>query len=178
MKILSDKERFVHASIRIPQHVKSELEEEADRKRTTWNSLVNQALVKHITHDKMMEHIGSVTLGKPLFSKMISTIDPNTMETFGLEVGSRRVKESFKFFGIEPNIPNLITHHFSPIAAYSGWYQLNPYQVSGERKLILEHDFGLSWSAFLRGFYVGVLKSMGYSEPRIEADDELVTIHY
>ena len=178
MEKRKEPEKSVTVSFSIPERLKSELEAECARNHTTLSSLVVQLMSRHVTYDKMMEHFGGVHVGKRIFTLMLRTLEPRTMEVLGKSLGSSRVQESFAFMNIEPNMNNLITNHFGPLAAYSGWYRMTNLVEGRDRNLILEHDLGPSWSAFLKGFYGAMIESLIGEMPSIDVEEGLVVIHY
>jgi hypothetical protein len=165
----------VHVNFRIPLELKIELEDEAKRHNMNLNALVTQIMTKHMTYDRKIERPGSVVLRKELFSRILDKVSVEEMERIGSAFGPKIVKRAFGFLDIGLDLDNLVNHYFQPMGSYSGWYRFN--MIEGNpTKLLLEHEYGLNWSVFLKYYNTGLIKSITGVEPEVEADDSLITI--
>jgi len=173
---MDSNKKFVHVSFRIPTEVKAALEMEAKRRRTNVNSLVGQILAKYTSFDRIIEHIEAIPLNKPLFVGILDKIELGEMEEFGKELGPKLVKKTFAFLSLEFDIDGLIQNYFEPVSMYSRWYSFNVAGSGVNRRLLFEHPFGAKWSAFLKLYLGGIIRSATGSEPRINVDEGLVTI--
>jgi hypothetical protein len=173
---MSARGKFVHVSFRISSDVKASIEREAKRRGTNVNSLVGQVLTKFSSFDRIAEHVEAVPLNKPLFAGMLAKVEEEEKERLGKELGPKVMKSTFAFLSLEFDIDGLIDHYFRPLSMYSNWYSFNVVGNGGTRKLIFEHHYGPKWSAFLKGYLLGIIKSATKSEPRVDMDDGLVTI--
>lgn len=170
--------QFTHVSVRIPENLRRELNREARRQRINLNALMNRILTKYVDFDRIAEHERSIVLDRRIFLPIIEEASLEELEILGKKLGPRLVKQAFEFFNIEPTVESLISHYFEPMGAYSGSYQSNVVTNGSNLKLILEHDYGIKWSAFLAEYTRGVVKSLLGTEPKIELDDDLIKIEF
>jgi hypothetical protein len=106
---------------------------------------------------------------------MLDSIQTEEMERLGRELGPRVVKQTFAFLGLNFDLEGLIEHYFQPVSSFSRWYTFNVVGSGANRKLMFEHQYGRKWSAFLKQYIGGIIKSATGTEPRITIDDGLVT---
>jgi hypothetical protein len=144
------KRQFIHFSIRIPINVKDELESEAELQKTNLNSLINQILAKHVSFDRIANHMKVMPLNQYLFSGMLDNVPLEAIEAIGKELGPRNVKRTFAVLGFNYDLDHLIQSYFQPVSSYSGWYTFNIVGKGSDRKLVFEHSHGPKWSAFLK----------------------------
>jgi hypothetical protein len=170
--------QFVHLSFRIPENVRRELNREAKRQHVNLNALANRVLAKYVDFDRIVEHEHSIILDRRIFLPIIEAASREDLENLGKALGPRLVKQTFEFFDIEPTVESLVSRYFEPMGAYSGRYQSNIVGSGPDLKLILEHDYGIKWSAFLAEYTRGVVKSLLGTEPKIELDDDLIKIEF
>jgi hypothetical protein len=77
---------------------------------------------------------------------------------------------------LEFDMDGLIEHYFRPLSMYSRWYNFNMAESGSNRRLLFEHSYGPKWSAFLKSYLSGVIKSATGSEPRIMVEEGLITV--
>jgi hypothetical protein len=178
MESLRNRIQFAHVSVRISENLRRELNSEAKREHINLNALVNRILTKFVDFDRIAEHERSIVLDRRIFLPIIEEASLEELEILGKKLGPRLAKQTFEFFNIEPTVESLVSRYFEPMGAYSGNYQLSVAGSGSNLKLILEHDLGSKWSAFLSEYTRGVVKSVLGSEPRIELDDDLVKVEF
>jgi len=140
------------------------------------NALVGQILAKYASFDRIVEHVEAVPLNKLLFMGMLDGIEIGEMERLGRELGPRLVKQTFAFLSLEFDVEGLIQNYFLPVSTYSRWYSFNVSGSGVNRRLLFEHPYGPKWSAFLKQYITGIIRSATGSEPRITVDEGLVTV--
>jgi len=178
MQNLRGDRQFAHISVRIPENLRRELNREARRQHINLNALMNRILTKYVNFDRIVEHEHSIVLDRRIFLPMVEASSREGLENLGKKLGPRLVKQTFEFFDIEPTIEGLVSRYFEPMGAYSGRYQSNIVGSGPDLKLILEHDYGIKWSAFLAEYTKGVVKSLLGTEPKIELDDDLIKVEF
>ena len=170
--------RFTHISLRIPENLRHQLDGIARGQHIPLNALATRILAKCVEFDRIVEHERSIVLDRQVFLRFIDETPLDQLEILGRTLGPRLVKQTFEFFDVEPTVKNLVSHYFEPMGAYSGRYQVNITGSGSNFKLILEHDFGSKWSAFLVEHTKGVFKSVLGTEPLIESSDSLVKVTF
>jgi hypothetical protein len=173
---MSQGSKFDHISLRVDRETKTQLEKEARQRKINLNSLVNLVLSKHVSFDRIVEHTEAIPLNKALFIGIIEAIQIEEVERIGRELGPRVVKQTFAFLGLDFNLEGLIEHYFQPVSTFSRWYSFNVTGSGANRRLMFEHQYGRKWSAFLKQYIGGIIKSATGTEPKITVDDGLVTV--
>ena len=112
MQSRKSRAEFVHVSFRMPSELKDQLEKEAKRKKMNLNAFVNRILVKYYTFDRLVEHENSVVIERHVFSRILDKMKYEDMAEIGKELGPIIVKQDFEFFGITPNLDNLLEKYF------------------------------------------------------------------
>jgi len=168
---------FVHISLRIPMIVKNDLEQDARRQRTNFNSLASKILTKYTSFDKIAEHIEAIPINGRLFSGMLSEVPTEDLERLGKELGPQLIKETFAFLDLKYDIDGLIEHYFDPMSSFSTWYIFTLAGIGPNRRLMFKHSRGPKWSAFLKAYISSIINAATGIEPRAIIDDRLVTVY-
>lgn len=170
--------KFVHVSFRIPTELKDQLENEAKRKKMNLNAFVTRILVKYYTFDRLVEHENSVVIERHVFSRILDKMEHEDMAEIGKELGPIIVKQDFEFFGIAPNLDNLVEEYFEPMGTFSDRYEFNVSGIAPNLKLILRHEYSSKWSVFLAEYAKGITNSILGRNPKIQVEDGQVTIEF
>jgi len=174
---LIDRVEFVHVSLRIPKKTKTDLEKQAKRHHTTFNSLSSKILFKGTSYDTIADQLSAVTINGSLFAGMLEDVPQAHLESMGRELGSRLIKQTFVFLDLQYDIEGLIQHYFEPVSTFSRWYSFTIAGSAPHRRLIFQHPHGAKWSAFLKAYICSIIKAATGVEPRATADDSLVTVY-
>lgn len=174
---LSQRRKTAHISFRVESELKAELEKEAKQRNMNLNSLINYILSRHVSFDRIVETLEAIPLSRPLFTALLENTDIAEMERIGREFGPKVVRRTFTFLNLNYDLDGLIEHYFQPLSTYSRWYSFNTTGQGANRKLMFQHSYGPKWTAFLRQYLGGIIKSATGIEPRIVVEEELVTIH-
>ena|ERR1700733_3466338 len=177
--MINQKERVeqVHISLRIPVSTKENIERDVMREHTNFNSLASKILMKYTSFDKIAEHINAIPLNGPLFSGILEDVSVEHLEHLGKELGPKLIKQTFAFLDLEYDIDGLIRHYFEPMSSFSGWYSFTVAGNGLNRRLMFQHSHGPKWSAFLKAYISSIIKAATGVEPRVTADESLVTVY-
>ncbi len=166
---------FLHVSLRIPARLRNQLDEEAKRRNITLNSLINAILSKYLSFDKIVEGTKAVPLSRAFLDEILEITSTEEMESIAMKLGPKVVRKSFAFRGVPFNLDNLIEFYFEPLSAHSGWYSFNTYFEGTTRILVFEHSLGTKWTAFLKRYIAGIVRSANGTEPEVTIEDEILT---
>ena len=167
----TDSSGFVHVSLRIPEQLRSRLNEEAKSRHITLNSLINAILAKYDSFDKILEGTNAIPLSEAFFEELLETTSMQEIESIANKLGAKMVRRSFAFRGIEFNLDSLIEFYFEPLSDHLGWYRFNTYLVGTSRKLVFTHSHGQKWTAFLKRYYAAIIRSATGVEPDVTVED-------
>jgi len=166
---------FVHVSIRVSAKLRNRLNREAKHRHITLNSLINSILEKYDSFDKILQGAKAIPLSEAFFAEILEITPTEEIENIAKKLGAQVVRQSFASQGIEFNLDNLIEFYFEPLSEYSGWYQFNWSSAGTSRKLIFTHSHGPKWTAFLRRYYGGVIRSATGDEPDVTVEGSVLT---
>jgi hypothetical protein len=178
MQNLRGGKHFSHLSIRIPTEIGAELANEAGRQRITVNAMVNRALERYLSFDRLADFDHSVTLERQIFEKMLERVDAEDLERIAREIGPQTVKRDFVFFNIPATLDNLVSKYFEPVGMFSSRFDVNASGESPNVKLVLTHEYGPKWSRFLREYSARVIESTMGARPTIRIENNVVTIDF
>jgi hypothetical protein len=171
----ADSDTFIHVSLRLPERVRKQLKEEAKHRNITLNSLINAILAKYDSFDKTLEGTKAIPLSGAFFHELLEITSINQMDSITKKLGPSVIRKSFAFQGIAFNLDNLIECYFEPLSAHSGWYSFNTYLQGMSRILIFEHSHGPKWTAFLKRYIAGIIRSATGTEPEVAIEEETLT---
>jgi hypothetical protein len=86
------------------------------------------------------------------------------------------VKQTFAFLNLDYDLDALVERYFQQLSTHSRWHSFNMKSKGADRKLMFQHQYGPKWSAFLKEYIGGIIKSAIGMEPRIVVSDELITV--
>jgi hypothetical protein len=177
MDNLTNHVKFIHVSIRIPVSVKARIDKDAEHQHTTFNSLTSRILEKYTTFDTIAEHVNAIPVNALLFAGILEDAYVEHLERLGKELGPKLIKPTLVFLGLQYDIEGLIRNYFEPMSSCSRWYSFAVIGSGPNRKLMFERPHGPKWSAFLKAYISGIIKAATGIEPRVTADDSLVTVY-
>jgi len=115
MQSLGGGKHVSHLSIRIPSEIGAELAIEARHQGITVNAMVNRALERYLSFDRLADFDHSVTLERQIFEKMLENVDVEDLERIAREIGPQTVKRDFVFFNIPATLDNLVSKYLDHI---------------------------------------------------------------
>ena len=176
------KKKTVLRTFRLNADVDSILQEEADRKNLSVNTLVEQLFRRYVEWDAKMERYETVTLSKDGFRSIIrGTPDINLLEA--AHDAGIHIRE-----GINMLFNNVITvdtflEWTKRIGKYTGCFDLiNPEWDERSAKFTLQHQCENKWSIYLeeqlRIAFKDLAQDLDFfrSEPQIRATRSQVTV--
>lgn len=161
---VSRKRKTENRSFRLDASTLSGLEEEAERKKVSVNTLVSQILTRYIESDRQWERLGVIK------------IQSNTFKVLFDQLGEAGLLEAAAWGGA--NIPkayvlskwgaltldNLI--EFVKENGMGGWYEYS--ETDQDRRIItLNHSLGIKWSEFLSIYMKLAFQTFGH---KVESD--------
>jgi hypothetical protein len=177
MDDLREHQEFIHVSLRLPKTLKISLEKQAKRQHTSFNSLASGILVKGASYDTIAEKLSAVTINGLLFAGMLEDASTEHLEQLGKNLGPKLIKQTFAFLDLQHDIEGLIRFYFEPVSSFSGWYSFTVAGSGTNRRLMFQHPHGTKWSVFLKAYISSIIKASSGTEPRVVADESLVTVY-
>ena len=142
------------------------------------NAYVNRIFAKFTFLDETIEESKRVVFQKEFLTRIIPLVPSKDFAELGRYFGSQVLKPSLEFSGGAANMSDLSKHYFLPMGIYSGWYRAKVVKTPSGRKLVLQHDYGPKWTAFLKEYYSAALKPLIRNEVNIASHDGFVELNF
>lgn len=168
--------KTIPKTFRIKEGILDEIVRRSNEYKISANQLVNQWLAKCLVLDPLWLHLNALTISQKSFSRVLEQVDKNKLEQIGNEMGRTIAPHLFTLFNVTPDWTSI---YYALENAYSNacnWFKLKHYNTKGTQRIICEHNLGLNWSYFLKGYLGSMLKSLINIEPKIEVDSYIVKI--
>jgi hypothetical protein len=168
----------IHVNFRIETAYKDILEEGARRRDIHLNAHVNHILGKFIFLDGIVEEAQHMTLRKEIFARVVALGSAEELCEVARNLGRDFLNPALGFANAGTSMHDLVMNYFLPMGIYSGWYRSKTVKTSSGDKLIIQHDYGPKWTAFLKEYYAAVIRSLGHDDVSIVAHGGLLEFDY
>lgn len=140
------KKKTENRSFRLDASTLTGLEQEAERKKVSVNTLVSQILAHYVQIDRQWERLGRVNIQANTFKILFDSVgEKGLVEAAawgGANIPKAYVLSKFGSLSIE----NLV--EFIKDNGLNGWYEYSETN-HGQRVITLNHSLGMQWSQFL-----------------------------
>ncbi len=132
---------------RVREVDKEKIEEEAEMKGITVNTLVSSILIKHVNWDRFSEDIGFVFLTKPFLRAILDVVDEKTMKIIAVSTCRGAIRDAVLFLKGEMNVTTIME-------AFDLWFNAShiPFRhlkKNGTDRYIIQHGLGIKWSIYI-----------------------------
>ncbi len=164
-------------SFRIDKRYDQILRVEAEEKRITLNTLVNQVFGEYVEWHRYVKQFGTIILSKDAFKLFLDNLENDKIINIAIEIATRAPKEFILFKWKEINQSNLIDFikMFFDHCGYGHYdYQFTESKVN---KFSIRHDLGKKGSLFLKAYVETVVKdTLGITSKSIVTDNSVTMI--
>lgn len=164
-------------SFRIDSKYDQILRVEAEEKRVTLNTLVNQIFGEYVEWHRYVKQFGTIILSKDAFKLFLDNLENDKIINIAIEIATKAPKEFILFKWKEINQSNLIDFikMFFDHCGYGQYdYQFTESKVS---KFSIRHDLGKKGSLFLKTYVETVIKdTIGITCQSIITDNSVTMI--
>ena len=167
--------KTVLRTIRLSEELEGKLERLAAEKGIAMNALVSSALTKYAQWDHLTERFGFVNISKALFKDFIDAADPDKVQELARAHRPQIIKDMMMFWFQDVTVDN-----FLEFLSMRGRYGLD-IKVEIKREgnsitLIVTHDFGHLYTAFLRTALEEEFRTLFKVVPTIDSTDSSVMV--
>ena len=144
-------------SFRINKEYDQILKIEANEKKISLNTLVNQIFGEYIEWNKYVKKFGTIVLSKEAFRMFLDSLDDDEINVLAINIATKAPKEFilFKWKGIDhSNVINFIKMFFDHCGYGQYDHQITEEQVN---KFSIRHELGKKGSIFLESYIKTVL---------------------
>jgi hypothetical protein len=168
------RERTVTRSFRITESAFSALQQEAEKRNISINTMHNLLLLSFSEYDRFLEEFDMVKLSRPTFRRILEASSDQAIKDAGKHAGSTLPKGFLLAKKGRVSLEGLI-QYFQLMSRYANLFELNVTRDSGSTTLTLVHDLGLKGSEFFGEYARGALKESGV-EDDIQIDENSVRV--
>lgn len=143
-------------TFRIASEIRSKLTEEARRSGTSLNSLVSQILSTYDLWGRQAKELGLLPFNKAILRELFNVINRDSLEAIAKRAGETVAREEiiFLFNEVSPEtVRRYIELRGTHFSAYHHRYE------NGRHYFTLQHDLGINFSLFLKGYLSAAVKS-------------------
>jgi hypothetical protein len=164
-------------SFRIDKENDQILRVEAEEKRITLNTLVNQIFGEYVEWHRYVKHFGTIILSKDAIKLLLDNLENDKITNIAIEIATKAPKEFILFKWKEINSSNVIDFikMFFDHCGYGQYdYQFTETKIN---KFSIRHELGKKGSLFLKTYVETVVKDiLGITCKSIITDNSVTMI--
>lgn len=164
-------------SFRIDKEYDQILRSEAEEKKVSLNTLVNQIFGEYVDWNKYIKRFGTIILSKEAFELLLDNLDEHKIKTVAIDIATKAPKEFMLFKWKEIDKSNVIDF-IKMFFDHCGYGQYD-HQVAENKvnKFSIRHELGKKGSIFLDAYLKTVVKhSLGIECQSTIADNSVTII--
>lgn len=165
-------------SFRINKEYEQVLRGEAEEKKVSLNTLVNQIFGEYVDWNKYVKRFGTIILSKDAFKLLLDNLDNDKINTLAIDIATKAPKEFilFKWKEIDhSNVVSFIKMYFDHCGYGQYDYQATENEIN---KFSIRHELGKKGSVFLNAFLKTVVKDTLGRDCHSVITDNSVTIKF
>jgi len=165
--------RTVAKSFRIDEDAVEALQEEANSRALSVNTLANQLFVSYANFGRHMRRLNGITLSEGAVNRLIQNVSEEVAIDAGKSLGKTSPQMLMAMDGSSVTVGRVIEfiHNLSFCA---NWFQYTETRDGEHWKIILIHNLGRNWSQFIAHYINGAFSSAN-CHPKYEITDRYVT---
>ncbi len=162
-------------TFRIRKDVLDELDRRASGLFVTANQLVNQMLYRELFLEALFREIGALTVGRETFAAILKSTDTRDFEAAGRRMADIVPPHLFELHQVEANLQSYMYALGEVYGKICGWFSFKHLAERDRQRLIITHELGPNWSAFLKGYIGEMLRKTTGAEPKVIGDEHTLT---
>ncbi|MGA2666415.1 MAG: hypothetical protein ABSF83_15875 [Nitrososphaerales archaeon] len=167
------KRKTENRSFRIDSGVLSGLEEEAQRKKVSVNTLVNQLLADYIEVERHRKRLGTVEISASAFQLLLATASEEDIARAGGSSGPSVLKAYMLSKWGHQSVPNIF-RFIRENASVTGLYDYSE-TASAPKTITLTHSMGKRWSIYMASFFSAAFEDAG-QKIQVEVAEQAIWI--
>lgn len=169
------REKTVTRSFRISEGAFLALEEEANKRKISLNTLVNQIFLSYTNFDRYFQRLGMLKITKVTFMKILKAASDKEIVELAREVSqnSSRVIILARYGTVSLTS---VLDYLNDLADYGYFVERSEFVSPGERRVItLIHSYGEKGSFFVKSYIKDLFEQINI-EPKFSSTENSVTI--
>ncbi len=162
-------------TFRIRKDVLDELDRRASGMLMTANQLVNQMLYRELFLEVLFREIDALTISRETFTSILKSTNTGDFEEAGRRMADIVPVQLFAMHQVEANLQSYIDALGEVYGKICGWFSFKHLPGRNLQRLIVTHELGPNWSAFLKGYIGEMLRKTTGVKPKVVGDDHTLT---
>ena len=161
-------------SFRIDSENEKILRDEAEQKRVSLNTLVNQIFGEYVEWHRYIERFGTIIMSKDAFKSIIGALDEQDIVNVAITIASKAPKEFILFKWKELSAKSVV-NFMRMFFEHCGYGQYDYSKNQSTNTFSIRHDLGKKGSLFLKIYIETIIKAaLGRECKSIITEDSIV----
>jgi hypothetical protein len=165
-------------SYRLEERLLEQIAALAKKHGITENQLVSKWLSSRAFVDPLVSVFGEVTLGQETFATILGITQLDALELSGWELGKKHFSSAKAIFEAVDEQLTFTTFLGKLLANQAHWFRCERDTPTKSREMILDHDFPINWSIFLRSYLSGAYEVVSREKLQIEIENKVVRVKF
>jgi len=174
---MSTRKKTVLRTIRLPQEMDRQLQEDAEANGMTVNGLMNRILRKYIKWDTHIEKLKFVSITNETLKFLLEACSDNEIERIATDIGCKTIESITLFWFHKLNLETALKTA-SIYGRYSGLLTSEIKVDEGNYTIIFHHELGDKWSLFLKCAINQFVKTTLGIVPQIQISNNVVLVSF
>jgi hypothetical protein len=157
---LSERRKSVTKCFRIESHVAETLDKTARHLSTTESALATKAIAQQLASERLSPAYRGITINVDLFSRILKDEPGERLTRIGTELEPKDFPLTLDLMGLQQSKQGVLFFMKEILCACWHWFEY-PIEQSGSHSILLYHEYGKAWSAFLDSYLSRAFLSMG-----------------
>ncbi len=142
------------------------------QKNLSETAYLSSLLESSLKIEPLTQNTSSITMDEDSFREIVSQVNKNGVEILAGELARRNVPSEFEALGLAHNLDS-IRWYMKEVLCRWGWFKM---QSGSNSELIMFHNYGLTWSIFLKSYVSNMIEILIGNHTRITIDEKFVEI--
>lgn len=164
-------------SFRIDSNYEQKLRLEAEQKRVSLNTLVNQIFAEHVELHHYIQRFGTITMSKDAFKLILESLDEQKIITLAIDIASK-APEDFILFKWKELSSNSVIDFMKMYFEHCGYGQYDYAKKQHTNIFSIRHDLGKKGSLYLKTYIETVIKAALGRECKSIVTEESIVVEF
>jgi len=160
-------------SIRVPDAIKEQLENESDLNNITLNANVAKILQKHVEWHMYMPDTNFVYASKEFIKNILDNVNEKTVEKIALDICLDQFRDSIEFMQGDVNKTTLLKTLDNYLSSSN--LPFRKIIVDDKQRYIINHNMGKKWSLYFEIIFSALCDEVGYKIQGKKSDSQTIS---
>ena len=174
---MTGSKKTVLRSIRLSAEHDKILDEDAEKKGLSVNSLLTTLITKYVEWDRFAERFGYISLGRQGFKSLFDLLSDEALVTHGREVGGKNAPEIARFWFGKLNLETFFSF-LKVHSKYSGIYHYELVSNGRTHTITFHHELGPRYNVSLVNYFDQAVRNIVGVAPKFEIGNNSFTMSF